>query len=177
MARPFPWSIQVLIILPRPDFKFLFAKPAHFVALGFGAGLVPRAPGTFGTLVAYPLWWLLIPIAPALAWCLVGAGFLLGIWVCALAGTALGVSDHGAIVWDEIVAMLAVLLLTPPGLVWAVAAFALFRIFDIWKPFPIDYIDRKVKGGLGVMLDDVLAAVYAVAVMRIVEQFINSGLS
>jgi phosphatidylglycerophosphatase A len=166
-----------LITLQHPDFKFLFANPAHFVALGFGAGLVPRAPGTFGTLVAYPLWWLLFPLAPALAWCLVGGGFLLGIWVCARTGTALGVPDHGAIVWDEIIAMLAVLLLTPQGLVWAVGAFVLFRIFDIWKPFPIDYIDRKIKGGLGVMLDDVLAAVYAVAALRALELIVDRGLS
>lgn len=165
------------ITLRQPDRHFLLAHPAHFVALGFGAGLSPWAPGTAGTLLAFPLWWILLQLAPPIAWVVVVAAFCAGIWLCGRAGRALGVPDHGAIVWDEVVAMLGVLLFTPEGPLWAVAAFALFRLFDIWKPFPIAWFDRTVKGGLGVMLDDVLAAVYAIAALRILEPIVNKGLS
>ena len=159
----------------QPDVKFLFAHPAHFIALGFGSGLAPKAPGTFGTLVAYPLWWLMAPLSVTLAWALVAAGFALGIWASDKTGKDLGVSDHGAMVWDEVIAMLALLLLTPTGLVWAIAAGVFFRLFDIWKPFPIAYFDRTVKGGFGVMFDDVLAAIYALAAVRILEHLVNRG--
>ena len=159
----------------QPDVKFLFAHPAHFIALGFGSGLAPKAPGTFGTLVAYPLWWLMAPLSVTLAWALVTAGFALGIWASDKTGKDLGVSDHGAMVWDEVIAMLALLLLTPAGLVWAIAAGVFFRLFDIWKPFPIAYFDRTVKGGFGVMFDDVLAAIYALAAVRILEHLVNRG--
>lgn len=162
--------------MQQPDLKFLFAHPAHFIALGFGAGLAPKAPGTVGTLIAYPIWWLMAPIAPAVSWAMVAAGFVIGIWACARTSLDLGVSDSGAIVWDEIIAMLAVLLLVPRGWVWAAAAFIFFRLFDIWKPFPISYFDRTLKGGFGVMLDDVLAAFYAVVAVRVLEQLANRGL-
>lgn len=159
-----------------PTARFTFAHPAHFIALGGGIGLIPKAPGTFGTLLGFPFWWLSLMLQPAWTWTLVAAAFLLGIWACARTGTALGVSDHGAMVWDEVVAMWAVLLLAPQGLGWWVAAFILFRLFDIWKPFPVGYFDRKVKGGFGVMLDDALAAVYAVAALRLLEAIIKGGI-
>jgi phosphatidylglycerophosphatase A len=162
--------------LQRPDLKFLFARPAHFIALGFGAGLAPKAPGTVGTLVAFPIWWLMAPFGPVVSWAMVAAGFVLGIWACGRANLGLGVHDSGSIVWDEIVAMLAVLLLVPRGLVWAATAFIFFRLFDIWKPFPILYFDRTLKGGFGVMLDDVLAAFYAVVAVRVLEQLVIRGL-
>ncbi len=159
-----------------PDSTFLTGHPAHFVALGFGAGLAPRAPGTFGTLVAYPIWYALALLPPAAAWAAVAAGFAFGVWACAVTGRDLGVADHGAIVWDEIVAMTGVLLLTPPGLAWWIAAFLLFRLFDIWKPFPVGLADRRLKNGFGVMLDDALAAVYAVLCVRGVELIVNGGM-
>lgn len=143
-----------------PDRKFLLAHPAHFVALGFGAGLAPKAPGTVGTLVAFPLYALLAGSPFFWLWAL--AFLLLGVWVCEVAGRNLGVPDHGGIVWDEVAAFLCVLPFAPQTLPGFVLAFALFRLFDIWKPFPIGWCDARVKGGLGVMLDDVLAAVYAV---------------
>lgn len=155
----------------RPDLKFLFAHPAHFIAFGFGSGLAPRAPGTVGTLLGLPLFWLIAAAAPDLGnrVVLVIAAFLLGIWACARAGRALGVPDHGGIVWDEIVAFALVLLFTPPGWAWLALAFALFRLFDILKPWPIAFFDRRLKNGFGVMFDDLLAAVYAVAILKGVQ--------
>ncbi|MCU0842075.1 MAG: phosphatidylglycerophosphatase A [Thiobacillaceae bacterium] len=145
-----------------PDWRFLAAHPAHFLAFGFGAGLAPKAPGTFGTLVALPLYFLLVGLSAPFYWGLVLLGGLIGIWACGRTGRALGVADHGGIVWDEIVAFLAVLPFAPPTWWGYLLAFALFRLFDIWKPYPIGWLDARVEGGLGVMLDDVLAAGYAI---------------
>lgn len=152
----------------RPDLKFLFAHPAHLVAFGFGSGLAPKAPGTVGTLLGLPLFWLIAAAAPDLPnrIVLVVAAFLFGIWACARAGRALGVADHGGIVWDEIVAFALVLLFTPAGWPWTLAAFALFRVFDILKPWPIRLADRRLKNGFGVMFDDLLAALYAIAALE-----------
>jgi len=143
-----------------PDWRFLIAHPAHFLALGFGSGLSPKAPGTMGTLAAFPLFWLLQ--ASPMYWVWVAVFLLVGIWACEVTGRALGVHDHGGMVWDEIVAFLMVLPFAPPSLIGFVLAFALFRLFDIWKPFPIAWFDQRVPGGFGVMLDDVLAAGYSV---------------
>jgi phosphatidylglycerophosphatase A len=156
-----------------PDARFLLAHPAHFIALGFGAGLAPKAPGTVGTLVAIPLYWALALVLPPLAIALVAIPlFFLGIWACDVTGRDLGVPDHGAMVWDEIVAFLPLAALAsmfdpvdgasrPRSLALQLVAFGLFRLFDIWKPFPIRELEKRVKGGLGVMIDDVVAAAYA----------------
>lgn len=144
----------------RPDARFLLAHPAHFLALGFGAGLSPKAPGTVGTLVAFPLFWLLAE--SPLYWAWVAVFLVAGVWACEVAGRNLGVHDHGGLVWDEVAAFLMVLPFAPTDVAGFALAFALFRLFDIWKPFPIGWLDARVKGGLGVMLDDVLAAAYAV---------------
>lgn len=147
----------------RPDKKFLFSHPAHFLAFGFGAGLMPKAPGTWGTLVAFPIFFLahlggmIAVMAVALLL------FVLGIWASNVAGRSLGVSDHGGIVIDEIAAFLLVLAFTPAHIAWWAIAFLLFRLFDIWKPWPIRWADRSIKGGIGVMFDDVLAACFAIA--------------
>ena len=152
----------------RPDLKFLFAHPAHLIAFGFGSGLAPKAPGTVGTLLGWPLYWLVIAAAPDLPnqLVLLIASFLLGIWACGRSGRALGVADHGGMVWDEIVAFALVLLFTPPGWVWTGIAFLLFRFFDILKPWPIRLADRHLKNGFGVMFDDFLAAGYALALIK-----------
>ena len=152
----------------RPDLKFLFAHPAHLIAFGFGSGLAPKAPGTVGTLLGLPLFWLVMTAAPDLPnrLILLVAAFLLGVWACARTGRALGVADHGGMVWDEIVAFALVLLFTPVNWLWIALAFALFRLFDILKPWPIRFADTHLKNGFGVMFDDLLAAAYAIAVIK-----------
>jgi phosphatidylglycerophosphatase A len=150
-----------------PSIQLLIAHPAHFLGLGFGSGLAPKAPGTFGTLVAFPLYWAVMLLPIYQQYTLILALFVLGVYVCHATGLALGVSDHGAIVWDEIVAMMLVLMFTPFSWLWWLAAFLLFRLFDIWKPFPIRQCDASIKGGLGVMLDDVLAAIYAIICLKV----------
>jgi len=149
-----------------PTAAFMVRHPAHLIALGAGAGLVPGAPGTAGTLLAFPLYWGLATYCSAFTLLgLIVLGFALGVWACGHTGRALGVSDHGAIVWDEIVAFTLVLFFTPAGLAWQAFAFLLFRLFDILKPPPIRYYDRMLKSGFGVMFDDLLAAAYTVLVL------------
>ena len=153
-----------------PTAAFLLRHPAHAIALGAGAGLVPVAPGTVGTLLAFPLYWLLASWLSG--WALlavIALAFMLGVWACGHTGRALGSADHGAIVWDEIVAFMLVLFFTPEGLPWQVLAFVLFRLFDILKPPPIGYFDRKLKSGFGVMFDDLLAAFYSLLALTIVS--------
>lgn len=156
----------------QPDLKFILRHPAHFFAFGFGSGLSPRAPGTAGSLAAIPLYLLLarfLPLEALLA--VVALSFVAGIWFCGVTGQALGAPDHGGMVWDEIVAMWLILAFVPQTALWFGATFLLFRLFDIWKPFPVRYFDRHVKGGFGVMLDDLLAAGYALAVLKVLERF------
>jgi phosphatidylglycerophosphatase A len=150
----------------RPNLGFLFGHPAHFIALGFGVGLIPVAPGTFGTLLALPMFWLLGPHLDPTGWLMVlGFMYVGGIWVCDRTGRDLGVQDHKAIVWDEVVAFLFVLFFTPPTPVWQAAAFALFRFFDIVKPGPIRYIEARFRGGFGVMVDDLAAAFFTLVLL------------
>ncbi|MCB1909317.1 MAG: phosphatidylglycerophosphatase A [Rhodocyclaceae bacterium] len=158
----------------RPDFRFLTAHPAHFVACGFGSGLSPKAPGTAGTLAA----WVTFPLlatglgeGPLLI--LLALFFVLGVVVAERTGRALGVSDHGAIVWDEMVPFWLILVLTPKSWMWQTAAFALFRFFDIVKPPPVRWADRRVKGGFGVMLDDLIAAGYTLLVLALFKRLLD----
>lgn len=144
-----------------PSLRFLMAHPAHFIALGCGSGLSMWAPGTVGTLFAWLTFVLLrphLPDGPFLA--LLAIAFVLGVGAIQKTGQALGVVDHGSIVWDEIVPFWFVLLLTPAGFWWQLAAFLLFRLFDITKPQPARWFDENMKNGLGVMLDDAVAAGY-----------------
>jgi phosphatidylglycerophosphatase A len=145
-----------------PDARFLVSHPAHFVALGFGSGLAPAAPGTFGTLAGLGLYWLLAQVAtPLVIAFLAIPAFFLGVWACERTGRDLGVQDHGAMVWDEIVAFLPLAALASSSLVLQAVAFVLFRLFDIWKPYPIRLVEKNVKGGMGVMVDDLMAGAYA----------------
>lgn len=151
-----------------PSLAFLFAHPAHFVALGFGAGLSPVAPGTVGTLVALPLAALLHATVDDAGYLIaVGFTFAIGVWAADRTGRALGVSDHGAIVWDEVVAFLLVLFFVGIDPVRQAIAFLLFRLFDIVKPPPADIIDREWHNGFGVMADDIVAAFYTVVVIAL----------
>jgi phosphatidylglycerophosphatase A len=158
----------------RPSAGFLVSHPAHFIALGFGTGLSPVAPGTVGTLLAFPLYAVLAArLPPELVAAVVAALFALGVWACGRTGRDLGVADHPGMNWDEIIAFLGVLLLAPPGLAWQAAAFVAFRAFDIAKPPPIRHVDRTVKGGLGVMLDDAVAAFYALLVLAAAKRLLG----
>lgn len=155
----------------RPDFRFAFSHPAHFVSFGFGVGLIGFAPGTFGTLLALPLYWYALrEYAPGEAFMIVAVLFAIGVWACAITGRNLGVADHGAMVWDEVVAFLAILLIAPEDPGWQAAAFFLFRFFDVVKPSPIREFERRVKGGFGVMADDILAAGYTLLVVAIIKR-------
>lgn len=158
----------------RPGWVFVLRHPAHFIAFAGGIGLIPVAPGTFGTLLAFPIYWTLAPWLSTLQLlALAGMLFLLGAWACAVAGRALGVPDHGGMVWDEVVAFLLVLCLAPPSGYWPAAAFLLFRLFDILKPQPIRYYDRTLKGGFGVMFDDLVAAFYTLIVLAIAKNILE----
>jgi phosphatidylglycerophosphatase A len=153
----------------QADRKLLLSHPAHFLSLGFGSGLAPKAPGTFGSLAAIPFYLLLsLWLSPMQIALLALPLFLLGIWACDKTGKALGVSDHGAIVWDEIVAMLPLLAMAGTAPLALAAAFALFRLFDISKPWPISWFDARIKGGFGVMLDDALAALPAAGLLYLI---------
>ncbi len=145
----------------RPTLDLVYSHPAYFIAFSGGAGLSPFAPGTVGTLVAFPLFWVLdYYLTPFALLLLIDIFFIVGIWACSLSGQALGDPDHGGMVWDETVAFLLVLYFTPNHWAWQLAAFALFRLFDIAKPQPIRYYDNRLKGGFGVMFDDILAAFF-----------------
>ncbi|WP_198780707.1 phosphatidylglycerophosphatase A [Shewanella putrefaciens] len=136
-------------------------NPVHFLALGFGSGLAAKAPGTFGTLAAIPLYLLMaqLPLAWYLGLTLLSV--LAGIYICDKAAKDMGVHDHGAIVWDEVAGLLITMIAAPAGWVWLLVGFGLFRFFDIIKPWPIRWLDAKVEGGFGIMIDDVLAGIFA----------------
>lgn len=162
----------------RPNSRFMLAHPAHFVALGFGTGLAPVAPGTVGTLLAYPLFQVLAPYLSSMElFGVIVLFFLLGVWACEVTGRAMGIADHSGMVWDEVVAMLLILLVIPAGLYWWIAAFFLFRFFDVVKPQPIRYFDQTLKGGFGVMFDDIVAAFYTLLVLALVHRIFPDLLS
>ncbi len=150
----------------------LLLHPVDFLALGFGSGMTPLAPGTAGTVVAIPLYLLMQPLAliPYLA--VVALLFLVGIPICAHTANRLGVHDHPGIVWDEIAGYLVTMAFAPAGWLWVAAGFVLFRLFDIVKPWPIRWCDRKVHGGFGIMLDDLLAGVFAAAGMWVLSIYL-----
>ena len=144
-------------------------NPIHLLAFGFGSGLSPIAPGTFGTLAAVPIYLLIVfYVNPIFYFAIVVLFSLLGFWLCGKTAKDLGVHDHPGIVWDEIVGFLITMYLVPLNWAWILTGFLLFRVFDILKPWPIRLIDQKVEGGIGIMLDDVLAGIYAWTVLQII---------
>lgn len=155
----------------NPSVKQVFTQPDHFFAFGFGSGLAPKAPGTFGTLAAIPIFLLLQDLTwPVyVSWLIVT--FILGVYWCERSSKALGVHDHGGIVWDEMVGYWLTMFLAPKGWLWLLIGFVLFRFFDILKPWPINWLDRKVTGGFGIMIDDVLAALYAWLLLQMLAWF------
>jgi len=141
--------------------------PVLFLALGFGTGLARFAPGTFGTLAAVPIYWSMQSLSVFYYSLITLVLFIVGIYLCHSAALKLGVHDHPGIVWDEIVGYLITMFLAPAGITWIIVGFALFRLFDIWKPWPIAWLDAKVHGGMGIMIDDVLAGIYAAVVLQL----------
>ena len=143
----------------RPALRFMLSHPAHVISLGFGSGLAPFAPGTFGTLVGlFAARWLQPMVGDTVFFLGLAVAFALSVWAAGVTGRALGESDHGSIVSDEVIAM-ALITAMLPGAAWKqLWAFLLFRLLDIWKPGPIGWADRNVKGAFGVMLDDLIAA-------------------
>jgi len=145
---------------------------AKWISLGFGSGLAPKAPGTFGTLVGIPfvllfadldiVWYSLITVL----------FFILGVWASQVYSDHLGVHDHGSIVWDEVVGYMITMAVVPADWVWLLLGFIFFRLFDIWKPWPIRLLDKHVHGGFGIMIDDVLAGVYAAVILIVLQQLL-----
>ncbi len=147
----------------------VWRSPVHLLSIGLGSGAMPFAPGTFGTLAAVPLYLVMQPMS--LAWYLlvVLLLFIAGVWLCGETARHLGVHDHGGIVWDEVVGYLLTMTLAPPGWIWVALGFVLFRLFDIVKPWPIRQFDRRLVGGFGIMFDDVLAGVYALVSLYLLQ--------
>ena len=158
----------------NPLERVTLRNPIHFLALGFGSGLLHPAPGTWGSLVGVIVGALLLPWLDAKTFFILTAlCFFLGIWLCERTSHDMGVHDHGSIVWDEIVAVFLVLLVVPEvSLFWCAVAFVTFRLFDILKPYPIRYFDEKLTNGFGIMVDDILAAGYSILVILALAHFI-----
>lgn len=153
---------------PKPNLR----NPIHLLAFGLGSGCAPKAPGTFGTLAAIPFWWLLLQDVPLIPYiCVLIAGFAFGVYLCEQTSKDLGVHDHGGIVWDEWIGLWITYLALPAGIEWLVIGFALFRFFDIIKPWPIKWLDEKVQGGFGIMIDDVLAGLFALGCVQLLAYY------
>lgn len=153
--------------------KIVLGSPSGFLAFGFGSGLSPFAPGTMGTLVAIPFIFALKSLGNPGFWILLGLLFLLGVQLCGHVSRKLGVHDHGGIVWDEMVGYWLSAAFVPLQWPWLLAAFLLFRVFDILKPWPIRQLDKKVTGGFGIMIDDVAAALFTVIILAVLQSFFS----
>jgi len=152
--------------------KVVFGSPAGFLAFGFGSGLSPFAPGTMGTLVAVPFLFALKGLGNTGFWIVLALLFGLGVLLCGQVSRKLGVHDHGGIVWDEMVGYWLSAAFVPLQWPWLLAAFLLFRFFDILKPWPIRQLDKKVSGGFGIMIDDIVAALFTVIILAVLQNFL-----
>lgn len=155
--------------------QFKLSNPVHFLALGFGSGLLKPAPGTWGTLAAIPVYLLLVQFYPAglVPWLvMLAVGFIVGVHLCGKTAADVGVPDHGAIVWDEIIGYLVTMTLFAATWQNILLGFVLFRIFDILKPWPIRLLDKHVHGGLGIMIDDVLAGGFAWVLLYLAQPYL-----
>jgi len=151
--------------------KVALGTPAGFLAFGFGSGLSRYAPGTMGTIAAIPLAAVLTALPVAWFWPLLVLLFIAGVWLCDVSSRRLGQHDPGGIVWDEMVAYWLTVAFVPVTWAWWLAAFMLFRFFDILKPWPIRQVEKRFDGGLGIMLDDIVAAVYAMIILAVLQYF------
>ncbi|CAA0092992.1 Phosphatidylglycerophosphatase A [Halioglobus japonicus] len=154
---------------PAPDFR---RHPVQFLAFGFGSGLSPKAPGTAGTLLALPLYLLIAQWSLLYYSAVVLLAAVVGVWICGAASRQLEVHDHPGIVWDEFVGFWITMWALPSHWGWVLAGFVAFRFFDIVKPWPISVLDRKVGGGFGIMIDDILAGVMACATLHIIMRVV-----
>ena len=151
--------------LPQPNLK----NPVHLLAFGFGSGCAPVAPGTWGTVLAVLLY-LPLSLLPLNVYLVVlSLVIVAGVWLCDRTSRDLGVHDHGGIVWDEFAGYFVTMIAAPTGWWWLVIGFVLFRLFDIWKPWPIGLLDKRVGGGLGIMVDDLVAGAYAWASLHLIH--------
>ncbi len=148
--------------------NFNLANPVQFLALGFGSGLAPKAPGTFGTLAAVPLFLLMSGLTPLTYALITLIVCISGIYICGKAARDVGVHDHGAIVWDEFAGFFITMFMIPVTWQSVVIGFILFRLFDIAKPWPISIADKRLTGGFGIMFDDVLAGLFALVIMHLI---------
>ena len=153
--------------------RLIFTTPVHFLAFGFGAGLSPVAPGTAGTLVAVPLYLFLAQLGLAAYLACVVILVVAGLWICGRSAEALGVHDHSGIVWDEMVGFLVTMVGAPVGWLWIAVGFVLFRFFDVLKPWPIRTVDRRVRGGTGIVMDDVLAGLYSLMILQVLATVLD----
>jgi phosphatidylglycerophosphatase A len=155
------------------DPKVVLKNPIHFLAFGFGAGLSPYAPGTMGTIVAIPIVWFLSQLSLICYLCIVVMFSVAGIFLCGASAKRLNVHDHSGIVWDEIVGYAITMIALPHDWKYFLAGFVLFRVFDITKPWPIREADHRLKGGLGIMLDDVMAGLVSCALLHMTRHLLN----
>jgi len=160
---------------PEPDnlARIVARDPVHWLAFGLGTGLLPIAPGTWGSLATALAFWAVAPVDTLVLLGVTAVLLVAGIWICGESARRIGVHDHGGIVLDEVVGMLLTLVVARPEPLWIGVAFLCFRAFDIWKPWPIRDLDHSLSGGLGIMLDDVLAAAYAAAAVLLLQRFIT----
>ncbi|MDH5357845.1 MAG: phosphatidylglycerophosphatase A [Gammaproteobacteria bacterium] len=158
---------------PKVNFVEILKRPACFFGLGFGSGLAPFAPGTFGTLAALPIYWLMKDLTVAIYLTITIVAFIVGIWICQQSADWLGKEDPSAVVWDEIVGYLVTMIAAPTGWQWMLAGFFLFRFFDILKPWPISWADKKLHGGLGIMVDDVIAGLFSLIFIHGLYLYMN----
>lgn len=148
--------------------NFNLKDPVQFLALGFGSGLAPKAPGTFGTLAAVPLFLLMSGLTPLIYAAIVLVVCISGVYICEKTANDVGVHDHGAIVWDEFAGLFITMFMVPVSWQSVLVGFVLFRIFDIAKPWPISIADKKLKGGFGIMFDDILAGLFSLLIMHLI---------
>ena len=164
----------ICILASKPIPAKLLLDPRHLLSFGFGSGLSPWAPGTMGTIAAIPPYYLLAELTLLPYILVVIAAFLIGIYLCDFSSRALGVHDHGGIVWDEFIGFWITMIAVPAlDWQWVLAGFVLFRIFDIFKPWPVKLADKHIGGGFGIMIDDVLAGIYALACMQLISAALN----
>lgn len=154
--------------MPNSIRQIVLRNPIHILSFGFGSGLSPVAPGTMGTLIAIPIFLVLAAFSSVIYLLFVMILFFVGCWSSGITAEALNVHDHPGIVIDEILGYLITMILVPVTWYWVILGFLLFRLFDIWKPWPISIVDKHVNGGLGIMMDDVLAALYSLLSLHIV---------